>query len=197
MNSSKPGSLSSFPQDYILRQASLQDAESIWNIMNTCSNAMEQKEHFICDDLEYVRQVLTSTGFAVVACDFQGNIVGNLLVTYPGLHPENLGYDVFPEYFSTPSGGCLEDELKKVVHMDSASVLPAHRGHHLERRMIAFAEELLDFSRYTYSFATVAPKNTASLKSLESAGYVTMVTKEKYGGVLRCVMMKKLVPNRI
>ena len=77
--------------------------------------------------------------------------------------------------------------------MDSASVHPSHRGHGLESRMITFAETLLDTSQYCYSFATVAPKNFASLKSLERNGYQVMVTKEKYGGFVRCVMMKILL----
>ena len=85
------------------------------------------------------------------------------------------------------------ENLNRVVHMDSASVHPNHRGHSLERQMIAFAETLLDTSKYQYSFATVAPENTASLKSLERNGYQVMVIKQKYGGLMRCVMMKELM----
>ena len=76
--------------------------------------------------------------------------------------------------------------------MDSASVLPEHRGHGLECKMIAFAETLVDISKYCYSFATVSPENTASLKSLKRNGYQVMTTKEKYEGLIRCVMMKEL-----
>lgn len=166
---------------YILRLATLEDAYEIWKVMDISSKAMEQKEHFICDDLNYVKDILTGHGFGVVACTENGTIVGNLLVKYPGLSEENLGYDVFVK------------NLMRVVHMDSASVHPKHRGHHLESRMIAFAETLIDTSKHRYSFATVAPENTASLKSLERNGYQVMVTKEKYGGLMRCVMMKKLI----
>ena len=84
------------------------------------------------------------------------------------------------------------EELNKVLHMDSATVLPEHRGHGLEAKMISYAESLIDTSKYCYSFATVAPENLASLKSLERNGYEVMVTKEKYFGFIRCVMMKLL-----
>ena len=167
---------------YTLREAILEDAFEIWSVMDTCANTMEHKEHFICDDLDYVKDILSGHGFCIVACDTTRNIVGNLLVKYPGLSEENLGYDV-----SLPT-----EELPKVLHMDSASVLPKHRGHHLESRMISYAETLVDTSKYHYAFATVAPENTASLKSLEKNGYQVMLTKEKYGGVMRCVMMKEL-----
>ena len=112
--------------------------------------------------------------------------MGNLLIKYPGLTEENLGYDVFSDK------DLSKKKLLQVVHMDSASVLLAHRGHGLERRMLTFAEQLLDSTQYQYAFATVAPQNLASLKSLEKNGYRVMVTKEKYGGRMRCIMMKEL-----
>lgn len=169
--------------NYTLRLATLKEAYEIWSIMDTCYQALKHKKYFICDDLDYVKDILSGHGFGVVACDKNSKIVGNLLVKYPGLTEENLGYDV-----------CFTSEnLNHVLHMDSASVLPEHRGHGLERKMIAFAETLVDTSKYYYSFATVAPENTASLKSLEQNGYQVMVTREKYEGLIRCVMMKKLV----
>ena len=168
--------------DYQLRLATLDDAYAIWQIMDTCAQAMEHKEHFICDDLDYVKDILSGQGFAVVACDTDGNIVGNLLVKYPGLDEENLGYDV----------SLSTEELYKVLHMDSSTVLPEHRGHGLEAKMIAYAETLVDTAKYCYSLATVAPDNLASLKSLDRNGYQVMITKEKYGGLMRCVMMKTL-----
>lgn len=199
---------------YTLRPATFQDADEIWSVMNICCQAMTHKEQFICDDLDYVKDILSGHGFAVVACDSDGKIVGNLLVKYPGIIEENLGYDVFsktdissccdipkqnidnlsPEdTYNFPTNIALTTEnLNRVLHMDSASVLPKHRGYKLESQMVIFAESLIDTSKYHYSFATVAPKNLASLKSLERIGYKVMVTKEKYGGLSRCILMKIL-----
>ena len=192
--------------DYTLRLAIPEDAYEIWTVMDISSKSIEQKEHFICDDLDYVKDILSGHGFGVVACDMNGKIVGNLLVKYPGLDKENLGYDVFVKSSENSADNrfphsnqsaeysifLTSENLKRVVHMDSASVHPEHRGHHLESRMIAFAETVIDTTKYIYSFATVSPGNRASLKSLERNGYQVMVTKEKYCGVMRCVMMKKL-----
>lgn len=174
---------------YTLRLAAAKEADTIWSIMDTCYQALEQKEHFICDDLNYVKDILSGHGFGIVACDENEKIVGNLSVKYPGLSEENLGYDVFGKACTI---ALTPETLNRVLHMDSASVLPEHRGHGLESRMIAFAETLVDTSKYCYSFATVAPENTASLKSLERNGYRVMTIKEKYANVIRCVMMKIL-----
>lgn len=192
--------------DYTLRPATLEDAPKIWSVMDTCYQALEHKAYFICDDLEYVKDILSGHGFGVVTCDENGKIVGNLLVKYPGLDNENLGYDVFvvprkdkclvPEStflsIDEPVIWLTPTNLNRVLHMDSASVLPEHRGHGLESQMIAYAETLIDKSKYRYSFATVAPENLASLKSLEKNGYQVRVIKEKYEGLIRCVMMKTL-----
>lgn len=198
MTNKSIGKLSSHTDIYTLRLATLDDAYEIWSVMDTCFQTLEHKEFFICDDLDYVKDILFGHGFGVVACDMDGNIVGNLLVKYPGLNEENLGYDVFGKSFeaneiAAPCNIALTlGNLNCVLHMDSASVLPEHRGHSLERKMITFAETLVDTSKYCYSFATVAPENTASLKSLKKNGYQLMVTKEKYAGYVRCVMMKEL-----
>ena len=182
---------------YHLRLATPEDAYAICTIMDTCFQALEHKEYFICDDFDYVTQVLQGQGFGVVACHSTGQIVGNLLITYPGLKEDNLGYDVFPKKESPSASSTLpllsEEHLNRVLHMDSCSVLPMHRGHGLEGKMIAFAETLINTSQHRYSFATVAPKNTASLKTLEKCGYRIMVTKEKYNGYIRHVMMKELI----
>lgn len=184
---------------YYLRQATLKDSGEIYSVMDTCYQALEHKEYFICDDLEYVKNILSGNGFGVVACDETDKIVGNLLVKYPGVSEENLGYDVFVKDIKVANQSSKRNivltpnNLNRVLHMDSASVLPEHRGHSLEHKMIAFAETLIDSSKYCYSFATVAPENTASLKSLEKNGYQVMITKEKYEGLIRCVMMKELV----
>jgi len=203
---------------YTLRPAALEDAYEIWTVMDICFQALEHKEYFICDDLDYVKDILSGHGFGVVACDSEGNTVGNLLVKYPGLDEENLGYDVFvtvdkhnlfpaiPDFNNiTLSPDSLNfsqsilhnipltsENLNRVLHMDSASVHPNHRGHGLESRMIDFTETLVDTSKYCYSFATVAPKNFASLKSFERNGYQVILTKEKYGGLIRHVMLKTL-----
>lgn len=167
---------------YTLRPATLEDAYEIWSVMDTVYEAMEDKDLFICDDLDYVKSILSGHGFGVVACASDGKIVGNLLVYYPQTSKENLGHDLSFD----------DAQLSRVVHMDSSSVLPSARGHHLESRMLAYAESLIDTSRFSYLTATVSPDNAASLKSLLKNGYEIKVTKEKYSGLIRCIMLKKL-----
>ncbi|MBR5579483.1 MAG: GNAT family N-acetyltransferase [Lachnospiraceae bacterium] len=168
---------------FSLRIATLQDAKEIWQVMDTCHKHLTNKSHFICDNQFYVTDVLTNSGFGVVACDLEGKIIGSLLIKYPGMEEENLGYDLSFDF----------NQLSKVAHMDSCCVLPNARGNHLETKMLAYAENhLITASKYSFLMATVAPDNIPSMKSLTALGYQVMATKEKYEGYLRNIMLKKI-----
>ena len=60
------------------------------------------------------------------------------------------------------------------------------------KKLLKYAENLIDPTRYTYLLATVSPDNIPSMKTLTKLGYEVMMTKEKYEGVLRNIMMKKI-----
>lgn len=168
-------------KQYVLRPAVAADAEEIHRIMEQVYEQLENKEYFVCDDLDYVREQLVSRGVGVVACEEEGRIIGSLILHFPGMDEDNLGRDI----------GLPEKELEKVVHMESAVVLPFCRGCGLQKKMLLHAEEMLDSRRYAYLMATVDPQNRASYQSLLSLGYEPMIVKEKYGGLTRAIMMKR------
>lgn len=98
------------------------------------------------------------------------------------MQEDNLGRDIDLD----------EDKLKQGVHMDSAVVLPEYRGMALQSKMLKYAEEYIDKNKCKYFIATVSPENPASYKSLEKNGYQLMVTKEKYGGLMRRIYLKEV-----
>ena len=46
------------PSDYVLKVAVLENAYEIWTLMDYCSQHLKQKDHFICDSQDYVKDVL-------------------------------------------------------------------------------------------------------------------------------------------
>ena len=98
-------------------------------------------------------------------------------------YEENLGRDI----------GLPESELRKVVHMDSAAVLPSFRGFHLQRRLMKAAEEELQREGFRYLCCTVHPDNKSSLQSVLSQGYRIAKTCEKYGGFPRHILIRELI----
>ena len=168
--------------EFFLKIAAAEDADEIHSLMQTVYDRMEDKSLFVCDDMEYVRSHISEEGFTVIAQNTKGRIIGSFIFSYPGMGSGNLGKDI----------GLAAAELEKVVHVDSAVVLPECRGNGLQLKMLRFAEELIDKDRYRYFMATVSPDNPASYRSLEKNGYKLMVTKEKYGGLLRRIYLKKV-----
>ena len=45
--------------NYTLRLATLEEAYEIWSVMDICYQTLEHKEYFICDDLDYVKDILS------------------------------------------------------------------------------------------------------------------------------------------
>ena len=146
-----------------------------------------QQEWFSIDNLDEelgdFRQRKVSCYFAVKRLESGDEIPAGLFFTeIPGLSEHNLGRHL----------GFSEEELRRVVHMDTAVVLPEHRGHGLQERLMAFPEEELKKEGFTHLMGTVHPENPYSHRSFEKLGYRVVWSGEKYGGKLRDLMEKDL-----
>ena len=67
------------------------DLYSIYSLMKQVYDDLEDKSLFVCDDIDFVKQQLTKTGFGVIT-KANDNIIGCLIVRFPGLEKDNLGY---------------------------------------------------------------------------------------------------------
>lgn len=167
---------------WTFRIAKKEDAEEISRVMWEVYEQMENKALFAPSSQEEILAHIEAEGFTVGAYDPQGKMAGHFIIRYPMLAPDNLGRDL----------GLPESELLKVAHMESAVVLPEYRGHHLQIRMLKYAESVIDKKKFRYFMSTVSPDNPASYRSLEANGYELMMTKEKYGGLPRRIYCKKV-----
>ena len=170
---------------YRLRYATASDLPKTFSLMRRVYTLLDDKETFAVGSMGldwFYEHAHGEHGFGVIAETEAGEMVGFLAVCFPGLSEENLGYDI----------GLPEKDLPAVACMDTAAVAPEHRGHHLERRMLLWAEEHLSGMPFHFLTCTVSPKNPASMRSVQSCGYRVVCTKEKYGGFLRNVLMKEI-----
>ncbi len=168
--------------DVTIRVAKDSDAQNIAQLMSYVYEKLEDKSTFVCDDLAFVKKHLNKNGFGVVACNENGEIVGSFILRFPHHDDDNLGKDI----------NLSSKELQRVVHMESAVVHPSYRGKALQRKMLSYAEKLIDKEKYNILLATVSPKNLPSCKTFEQSAYKCVMTKEKYGGMMRNIYMKKL-----
>lgn len=168
-------------EDLKFRLANIEDSKEIHGLMNEVFEGLSDKSLYVCDELEYVENMLSGGGFGVVVCNKDGKIIASFIFRYPMDSDDNLGRDI----------DLAEEELTKVVHMESAVVHPNYRGKDLQLKMLKYAETLIDQRKYKYFIATVSPENPASYRSFEKNGYRFVLTKEKYDGLTRRIYLKE------
>lgn len=103
----------------------------------------------------------------------------------PQMNGAHLGLDA----------GLQLNELSRVIYQELSIVHPGYRGKGLQTQMGVLAMSKVDRSRYDHVCATVAPFNIPSLKDKFALGLQIVALKQKYGGKLRYVFMKKLNDN--
>lgn len=166
----------------IYKTATKEQSEIIHKTLSEVYENLENKNTFVCDTLTEVKDCIEKNGFGIIAYNKKKKIIGIFLVRYPGISESNLGKDI----------GLSKEELLKVVHMESAVVIPEYRGNGLQQKMLQYAETIIDKNKYKYFMATVSPDNPASFKSLEKNGYVHITTKKKYNNISRRIYLKEI-----
>lgn len=178
-------------QVFTIRRGTKQDADAVFELMQSVKNRMEHSEWYVTDTKEYIEAHLGEQGMVLLAETQDGKLVGYFIVDFPAVRlqvqedPENdnLGKELRMD----------ERNLALVAHMDSAAVVPEYRGHHLQYRLLQAAEELLQDFPYEYYLCTIHPDNRASLHTMMRAGYVIVAEREKYQGLSRYILYKKKV----
>lgn len=163
--------------------AEYKEADTLAGIIDTVYKALEDPSWFMPDDADYIRLLMNpEKGCVWKAVEEESKtIAGVFLILFPGEGKENLGNDA----------GLPEEEKKKVVHVESVAILPEYRGYGLQYRMMRMAEEVAEKEGYRYLLCTVHPENRFSRDNMVKMGFSSVATKEKYGGFLREVMMKR------
>lgn len=159
-----------------LRIAKMSDAEAVYNIMVIGHETIWDKNAYVIGDMEYITSHIEDNGFILVA-EEDDKIVGFLMVDIPGLHEDNLGYDL----------GFTEEQLLDTAIMESSAVLPEYQGKGIMGAMFRRAVEMTE-GEYTFLLGTVQPDNLPSRRNFEKCGFQCLMIKEKYGGRLRCIM---------
>ncbi len=170
-------------REFKIEKASAEDYQIFADVIQAAWEAMDQKEWFMADNADYTYRMLsTGKGRGYKAVDMAtGDVAGVFMAAAPGLEEDNLGYDI----------GLSKDDLPLVAHMDSVAVLPGYRGHRLQRRLMEAAEKDLTESGFKFLMCTVHPDNRYSRNNVISQGYEPVMVKEKYGGFVREIFLKR------
>lgn len=159
-----------------------EDVDEIQAVMKTAFASISRKDWYVVDDRSFVERHIMEEGY-ILKYTLEGRIAGFLMVRYPGTAEDNLGR-YLPEW--------TEEMLYQVAHMESAAVLPEFRGRKIQKKLLLAAENRERERGTGYLMGTVHPDNCYSADNLEQAGYKCLLETEKYGGLKRKVVCKKI-----
>ena len=157
--------------DFNFRKGDLRDADTLVHFLNDVKAAMAQQDWFYLDPPEVVRDMLSDGTMELWLAMDGSRLAGIFDILHPGLDAYNYGYDLD---FS-------EENLLRVVHMDTAAVHPDYRGKGLQRRMVQMAEQYLAGQGSRILLTTVHPENRFSLNNMQKQGYAIQRRLDKYG----------------
>ncbi len=164
-----------------IRKGSLKDTEAYIQMLAQVRAGMEHPEWFYLDAPEDVRTMMADGSMELWLAEEDGQLAGGFDLIRPGLAAHNYGHDL----------GFTEEELLRVVNMDTAAVLPQYRGRGLQGRMIQHVEAELRREGNRILLCTVHPDNRFSLQNVLKQGYTVQKKLEKYGSV-RYILRKDI-----
>ncbi len=89
--------------------------------------------------------------------------------------------------------GLLQHTVDVSANLKLIMVRKDFRGLGMQNKLMSLLEEYARNNGYTHLCTTVSPNNIHSLRNIENMGYVYDHSEEKYGGLLRSVLVKKLI----
>lgn len=163
--------------EFVIRDAKEEDLHSIMQIMNQTEQGGTPSEWYVTDSEEVVRKEIQGEDIVLVA-ETDHTVAGFFIAKYPDME-SNLGTFL----------GYTQEQLGKVVIMDSAAVAPQFQGNGLQGKMLEEIEKRIDWTKYQYSMCTVHPENCYSLHNMQKHGYEVKKTVRCYGNHIRHILV--------
>lgn len=164
-----------------IRKGTASDTEQFIQLLDTVRESMDHKEWFYLDTHEFVREAMETGKMELWVAMDGDRMVAAFDILRPGLDVYNYGYDL----------NFTQEQLLRVINMDSAAVLPEFRGLGLQRKLITMGEEQLRREGEHILLCTVHPDNRFSLDNVLKQGYQIQRKLDKYGSV-RYLLRKDL-----
>ena len=161
-----------------IRKIEIGEVDKYLGFLHEVKAMMEQEEWFFLDPDEEVYEMMEQDAMGIWLAEDGARIAAVFCVVYPGMRSFNLGYDL----------NFGEEDLKRVVHMDTVAVHPDYRGQGLQHQMMLHAEKELGGR---ILMCTIHPDNCYSLNNVLKQGYTIEKKTEKYGSI-RYILRKDL-----
>jgi len=163
------------------RKGIREDIELFIRFLDEIKAGMSQKDWFYVDPADVVRSMMAEGTMEFWMAFHENQLAAVFSVLFPGLQPYNYGYDL----------GLCEEDLLRVIHMDTAAVHADYRGYGLQERLVQMAEQELSGKGRRILLSTVHPENRFSLNNMQRRRYEIQRWVEKYGSE-RLILQKEI-----
>jgi len=164
-----------------IRKGTIEDTEALITLLQQVRQGMERKDWLYLDDPDDVRQAMADGTMQLWVAADGDRLAGIFDILTPGLASYNYGYDL----------GFTEEQLLRVVHMDTAAVHPDYRGLGLQKTLMQKAENYAAGIGRRILLTTVHPENRFSLSNILQQGYAIEARLPMYGSE-RYILRKDL-----
>lgn len=154
-----------------IREGTRQDIQRVLTFLTQIQAEMPNPEWFCLDTPEEFRQRMENGSMRLWVAEDAQRLAGIFTVVYPGISPTNYGWKL----------NLPEEDLQRVVNMDTAAVHPDYRGQGLQRRLMETVEREVGSGKIL--LCTIHPENRYSLRNALTAGYEIQATLPMYGSI--------------
>ena len=167
--------------NFRFQKGTQENVETFIRFLDEIKAGMLNKEWFYLDPADVVRSMMADGSMELWLAFHEMKLVAVFSILFPGLRPDNYGYDL----------GLCEEDLLRVIHMDTAAVHSDYRGFGLQGRMVQIAEQELSGKGKRILLSTVHPDNKFSLNNMLKQGYQIQKRIGKYGSE-RYILKKEI-----
>lgn len=158
-------------EEYTMRLTSIDELNAVVQLQNYVYEQLPDKQVLYRDSYEDMYEDMKSGAKIIGVFNDENELIAYRYMGFPGKEERNLGYDII----------LCENELDKVVHLETTVVHPYYRGNGLQSLTLQHAALMVKSLGYKHLMCTVSPKNFFSLYNVMKNGLKIKALKKKYG----------------